>query len=165
VLGYPAGIPICTIELAKALRALPQPVELVGAYATARWWDFRQLRRQVAELGMEMPISWVPLPGRLAGRLKGLPWRLARPRLPAVDLIHVTSCLPPLWLPFAQATSILTVYDLGFLLYPDAGFGVYSRFMTWVFYCTLTQDSVRPEYPGKATVFARRSKPRTILYR
>lgn len=123
VLSYPGGIPIYAAELVRALAVLPEAPVLHGAYATARYPLCRLLRRRVAELQLTIPVSWIPLPGRLAGTVKTLAWNIARPRLPQVDLIHVTSCLPPAWLPFGQRNSVLSVYDLGFVRYPEERYG------------------------------------------
>lgn len=93
-------------------------------HATARYGIIRDLRKEVAETVPGLPVHWLPLPGRLAGA--GLGRKLFRGRidrmLNGVALAHATSFIAPGWLPTALPT-VLTIHDLAFLRYPQAGFG------------------------------------------
>lgn len=110
--AYPAGIPVYTLELMRAL-SRRSDVSLVSGIAAVRPSHHRRLDRVLGDLRERITFCRSVVPGAIARRAPGLPGHISIPRLPRVDLVHVTDVVPPSWPPLERF--VLTIHDLGFL--------------------------------------------------
>ncbi len=122
LLGWPSGIGAYVLGLCSGLAELEDPsLELHTGYATCRPGRHRALRGRQREMGLRIPYHTVPLPGRLAARLGPLRRFAAWPPQPRYDIVHATSMVMPEYIP--GAARLLTIYDVGFLRFPERRFG------------------------------------------
>lgn len=118
IMHYPSGMSIYAINLLRTLNGLGL-FDFHGAYATLRGSLHGRLKQLVQEHELPLTPHAIYFPGRAADFLPTLACRCALPPMPAFDLIHATSYLPPAWLRGPQTPTVLTIHDLVFLRFSD----------------------------------------------
>jgi alpha-1,3-rhamnosyl/mannosyltransferase len=119
---YPSGIAVYTLQLLKAMRRLYPDIEFHSGYATMNAAAFEKINQINAQFNLDIPLSRIKLPGRIAGAVPSLARRMAKPALPKLDIIHAMSYIPPQWLRGYSAPLIITIHDLAFLRHPGKGY-------------------------------------------
>jgi alpha-1,3-rhamnosyl/mannosyltransferase len=118
------------VYVVRLLRALLERKDAApaGACVSLRPRVRRRVRSVLRREVPDLPLAFVPLPGRVAdalgrGSVRFLPGGMPRP-----DVVHGTNYLLPRWLAWPGVPGVLTVHDLAFLdLDPDRAGGSPGR--------------------------------------
>ena len=119
LLTHPSGLANYVVGLIQGLARVPDPVRCLTGLASWRSQPHATLARRCQDLGLDLGISRVPLPNRVATRLPRLADLLARPSVPPVDVVHATANSFSSWLPVKSGIRVLTIHDVVFLRHRD----------------------------------------------
>jgi len=119
LLTHPSGLANYVVGLIQGLAQVPEPVRCVTGLASWRPQPHATLARRCQDFGLDLEISRVALPNRVATRLPRLADLLARPSVPPVDVVHATANSFSSWLPVKSGIRVLTIHDVVFLRHRD----------------------------------------------